>query len=496
MNQYAALLIALPLISAFFVPVIKSLSKKVVMPFLVLVTAVQTGIAAWVFNEVYSSGKPMIIMAGGFKPPVGINLYIGHFAALFVLIIAVTSFFMAVFSMKAITVEPKDKYVMLFLLLMLGATGMIATGDIFNLFVFMEITAISAYALTAYNKTGEASEAAMKYIILGGIGSSFFLVGIALIYGSLGTLNMAQIAQLAGRMNPTVAQAALAMLVFGLAVEAELFPLNAWAPDAYQAAPHPVTTMFSAFVVKAGLYALARVLYLTHAVGSWGHVLKLLIVLGTLTVVIGELSALRQTNVKRMFAYSSIAQVGFIAVGFALGTQAGVTASVFHMVNHAIVKALMFMAVGYVAFELGGVNLEDFKGLGKTMPLTAFAITVGAISIIGIPLFNIFWSKIQLILAALKAGKTGVIALILGASLVEAVYYIRLIHTMWFEEGDRDRIKENLIFGTIMLLLVALIIIIGVAPNFVWNIVQKAGADIYNAAQYIKNVPLLPGVSP
>ncbi|WP_461865603.1 proton-conducting transporter transmembrane domain-containing protein [Thermococcus sp.] len=498
MSQYASLLIALPLISAFFVPIIKAIGKKVVMPFLVLITAIQMGMAAWVFNEVYTTGKPIIIMAGGFRPPVGINLYIGHFAALFVLIIAVASFFMAIFSMKAITVEPKDKYAMLSLLLMLGATGMISTGDIFNLFVFMEITAISAYALTAYNKSGEASEAAMKYIVLGGIGSSFFLVGIALIYGSLGTLNMAQIAQLAGRMNPTVAQAALAMLVFGLGVEAELFPLNAWAPDAYQAAPHPVTAMFSAFVVKAGLYALARILYLTHAVGSWGDILRLLIILGTLTVVIGEFSALRQTNVKRMFAYSSISQVGFIAVGFALGTQTGVSASIFHMVNHAIVKALMFMAVGYVALELGGVTLEDFKGLGKVMPLTAFAITVGAISIIGIPLFNVFWSKIQLILAAMKAGKSGVIALILGASLVEAVYYIRLIHLMWFEEGSRERtrIKENFVFGTIMLLLVALIIIIGVAPNMTWNIVQKASADIYNVAQYIKNVPLLPGVSP
>ncbi|GAB6102138.1 proton-conducting transporter membrane subunit [Thermococcus atlanticus] len=496
MSQYAALLIALPLISAFFVPVVKRLSKGAVMPFLVLITAVQTGIAAWVFNEVYTTGKPIIIMAGGFRPPVGINLYIGHFAALFALIIALVSLFMAAFSAKAITVEPKDKYAMLFLLLMLGATGMISTGDIFNLFVFMEITAISAYALTAYNKTGEASEAAMKYIILGGIGSSFFLVGIALLYGSLGTLNLAQIGLLASGMNPTVVQAALAMLVFGLAVEAELFPLNAWAPDAYQAAPHPVTTMFSAFVVKAGLYAMIRIMYLFKDTPAFAGILRLVLILGTLTVVIGELSALRQTNVKRMFAYSSIAQVGFIAVGFALGTQAGVNAAVFHMVNHAIVKALMFLAAGYVAVELGGVSLEDFRGLGKRMPLTAFSITVGAISIIGIPLFNVFWSKMKLILAALAAGKTGVIALILGASLVEAVYYIRLIHTMWFEEGEGGRIRENAVFGVIMLLLVALVIVIGVYPSAAWSIAQKASADLYNVAQYIKNVPLLPGVSP
>ncbi|NJE07757.1 proton-conducting membrane transporter [Thermococcus sp. M39] len=493
--QYASLLIALPLFSAFLVPLIKRAGKKVILPYLTLVTLIQTGIAAWAFKEVYTTGQPIIVLAGGFQPPVGINLYIGHFAALFVLIIAIVSFFMAVFSMKAIDVEPIDKYAMLFLLLMLGATGMIATGDIFNLFVFMEITAISAYALTGYNKTGEASEAAMKYIILGGIGSSFFLVGVALLYGSLGTLNLAQIAMLASKMNPTVAQAALALLVVGLAVEAELFPLNAWAPDAYQASPHPVTVMFSAFVVKAGLYAMVRIVYLFKDTPAFMGILNLILILGTLTVVIGELSALRQTNVKRMLAYSSIAQIGLIAVGFGVATPQAVDAAVFHMLNHAVVKALMFLAVGYVAVTFGSPHIENFKGLGKRMPLTAFAITVGAISVVGIPLFNIFWSKFRLLLAALQVGKTGIVALILGASLVEAVYYFRLIHAMWFE-GEGGKIEESLVLSVIMLLLVALIIVIGVYPDSLWNIVQKASADLYNVAQYIENVPLLPGVSP
>ncbi|AHF80257.1 proton-conducting transporter transmembrane domain-containing protein [Thermococcus paralvinellae] len=492
--QYASLLIALPLFSAFLVPLIKRAGRKVILPYLTLVTLIQTGIAAWAFKEVYTTGQPIIVLAGGFQPPVGINLYIGHFAALFVLIIAIVSFFMAVFSMKAINVEPIDKYAMLFLLLMLGATGMIATGDIFNLFVFMEITAISAYALTGYNKTGEASEAAMKYIILGGIGSSFFLVGVALLYGSLGTLNLAQIAMLASKMNPTVAQAALALLVFGLAVEAELFPLNAWAPDAYQASPHSVTVMFSAFVVKAGLYAMVRIVYLFKDTPAFMGILNLILILGTLTVIIGELSALRQTNVKRMLAYSSIAQIGLIAVGFGVSTPQAVDAAVFHMVNHAIVKALMFLAVGYVAVTFGSPHIENFKGLGKRMPLTAFAITVGAISVIGIPLFNIFWSKFRLLLAALQVGKTGIVALILGASLVEAVYYFRLIHTIWFEGGG-EKIEENLVLSIIMLLLVALIIIIGIYPETIWNIIQKAATDLYNVANYVKNVPLL-GVSP
>ncbi|ASI98534.1 proton-conducting transporter transmembrane domain-containing protein [Thermococcus celer] len=489
-GQYASLLIALPLISAFFVPLIKGAGKNAIKSYLVLITALQTGVAAWVFQEVYSTGKPMIVMAGGWKPPVGINLYIGHFAALFVLIVAAVSFLMAIFSFKAVNVEPIDKYAMLFLLLMLGATGMIATGDIFNLFVFMEITSISAYALTAYNKTGEAAEASMKYIVLGGIGSSFFLVGVALIYGALGTLNMAQIAQLASTLNPTVAQVGLALVVFGLAVEAEIFPLNAWAPDAYQAAPHPITVMFSAFVVKAGLYAMARIVYLMKDVGSWSSILKLLVILATLTVIVAELAALRQRNVKRMIAYSSISQIGLIALAFALGTQSGVDAGVFHMINHAIVKALLFLAVGYVAVALGGAEMENFRGLGKRMPVTAFTISVGAIATVGVPLFNIFWSKIRIILATLSVGYTWAAALVLAASVVEAVYYFRLLHVIWFE-GTGERMHENMAMGIMLLFLAALVIVIGVYPSYAWNLAQKAGNDIFNVAQYVKNVPLM-----
>ncbi|AEC50956.1 NADH dehydrogenase subunit N [Pyrococcus sp. NA2] len=491
MSQVASLLIALPLISAFFVPVLKQIRKSLIFPYLVIITLIQTGIAGWVFYEVYTTGKPILIYAGGWKPPVGINLYIGHFAALFALVIAIVSFLTALFSFKAINVEPVDKYAMLFLLLMLGATGMIATGDIFNLFVFMEITAITAYALTAYNKTGEAAEASMKYIVLGGIGSSFFLVGVALLYGATGTLNMAQLAEFAseGNIAPVVAQVGLALVIFGLAVEAELFPLNAWAPDAYQAAPHPITAMFSAFVVKAGLYAMARILYLLQDAQGWSSVLKLLLIMATLTVIFAELSALRQKDVKRMIAYSSIGQIGLIALAFSLGTEAGVSAGVFHMLNHAIVKALMFLAIGYVGVTLGGTRLENFEGLGKKMPLTAFALSVGAVSTVGVPLFNVFWSKFRIIVATLQAGHVWPAALVLFASVVEAVYYFRLLHLIWFS-GEGERVRESW-FVVFLIILALLIIAIGVYPTPAWEIAKRAGSDIFAVANYIKNVPLI-----
>ena len=406
-------------------------------------------------------------------------------------IIAIVSFLTSLFSMRMVKVEPIDKYAMLFLLLMLGATGMIATGDIFNLFVFMEITAITAYALTAYNKTGEAAEASMKYMILGGIGSSFFLIGVALIYGVTGTLNMAQLAEFAsaGKIMPVVAQVGLSLIIFGLAVEAELFPLNAWAPDAYQAAPHPITVMFSAFVVKAGLYAMARILYLLQKVNGWDSVLKLLLIMATLTVIFAELSALRQKDVKRMIAYSSIGQVGLIALAFSLGTQAGVDAGVFHMLNHAIVKTMMFLGVGYVGVMVGGTRIEDFRGLGKRMPLTALSLSVGAISTVGVPLFNVFWSKFRIIVATIQAGFVWPAVLVLFASVVEAVYYFRLLHVMWFA-GEGERIKEGWI--VVFLLLLALIIVgIGIYPTPVWEIVKRAGSDIFAVKVYINNVPLL-----
>uniref|UniRef100_UPI002633EC68 proton-conducting transporter transmembrane domain-containing protein n=1 Tax=Thermococcus sp. TaxID=35749 RepID=UPI002633EC68 len=295
---------------------------------------------------------------------------------------------------------------------------------------------------------------------------------------------------LAGHINPTVAQVGLALVIFGLAVEAELFPLNAWAPDAYQAAPHPVTAMFSAFVVKAGLYAMARVLYLMSAVGSWHNVLKLLVVMATLTVVVAEFSALRQRNVKRMIAYSSISQVGLIALAFALGTQAGVDAGVFQMVNHAIIKVLLFLGVGYVAVQLGGADIENFRGLGRKMPATAFGVTIGAMAAVGVPLFNIFWSKLRIILATIQVGYTWAAFLVLAASVAEAVYYFRLVHAIWFEGGG-ERVGESVPLVVIMIALAILVIAIGIYPNYAWSISQKAGADIFNVAQYIKNVPLM-----
>lgn len=495
MSQYASVLLALPLISAFFVPIFKRLNFSV-MKYLTSITIIQSVIAGWVFAEVFGigsgAGDPIIVIISGFNPPIAINLYIGKFAGLFVLVIALVSFFASIFSWKSVEVEPKDKYVMLFLLLMLGSTGMITTGDLFNLFVFMEITVISAYSLTGYNKDISGSEGSIKYIILGGVGSSLFLVGVGLIYGSLGTLNLADIGQKASLMDPLVAKVGMGLIVFGLAVESELFPLNAWAPDAYQGAPHAVTILFSGFVVKSSLYALGRIVYLMRGIGSWNNILSFIVVMGVLTVVIGELSALRQSNVKRMIAYSSIAQVGLIAVGFGLGTTAGVTASVFHMLNHAIVKTLLFLSVGYVAIKIGGPHINNFKGLGRKMPYTSLAITIGAISIVGIPMFNVFWSKIKLILATFAANKGIIVPLILGASLIEFVYYFRLIHRIWFYKPTETKKESNTIKGA-MIILILIIILIGIhpiLPNPIWEFIQGAGNDIANKAAYIKNVPL------
>ncbi len=503
MNQYASLLIALPLISAFFIPVLNKLThkKEIIFGFLSTVTLAQSVLAGIIFAKVYGllgfgSGGPIIVLISGFKPPVSINLYIGHFAALFALIIALISFITSIFSFRAVKNEPKDKFAILYLLLILGATGMITTGDIFNLFVFMEISVISAYSLTAYRKDSLASEGGIKYMILSGIGSGLFLIGVGLIYGSLGTLNLAHIAQNASLISPTVAKVGLGLLILGLAVESELFPLNAWVPDAYQASPHPIPILFSGFVVKASLYAMVRIVYLMSGVGPWTDILNLLLILGIVTVVIGEISALKQKNVKRMIAYSSIAQIGLIVIGFSLGSVKGVSASVFHMINHAIVKTLLFLGVGYVAIKIGGSKLARFEGLGKKMPVTSFAITVGAISIVGIPIFNIFWSKIKLILAAFSAEEFFIVVLILAASLVEMVYYFRLVHTIWFKgtKSSKNPINETPPIKGIMIFLVIIVVIIGVypiLPDSVSITIRKAAMDLVDKSAYIKNVPLM-----
>jgi proton-translocating NADH-quinone oxidoreductase chain N len=374
---------------------------------------------------------------------------------------------------------------------------MVLTGDIFNLFVFFEILSLSSYALTGYNRDRGGTEAAIKYLIQGSIGSAFILIGIALLYGMFGTLNMADIARaisipINGMFpDPTLLFTALSLLIVGFGVEAAIFPLNAWLPDAHSSAPSSVSALLSGIAIETGAYAVARIVYTIFD----GHgIMLVLAVLGVITLLLGEMSAFRQRDdIKRLLAYSSIGQMGLIMLAFGIASDAGVFAALFQLVSHTLAKGLLFLAVGYMIYRVGSKKLSAFAGLGRRMPLTGTMIVIAVLSLVGVPPFAGFMSKFSIVKAALEqhsATYTGLIVLVLLATVIEVAYFLKLLQIMFFAEPDGDvAVQESPLSALILItVLAALIIVIGVYPHMITGLLQQAASELVERSAYIQSV--------
>ena len=364
-----SLLIAVPLAFAFSIPLFGLVSKKIGKYIPVVALLINVGISFILIPQILK--KPAVVSIGGWSPPFCINLVVGPLGVFLVTLISSIGLLVAIYAVSYIKEEPTEKYHMLFLLLITGATGIVLTGDIFNLFVFFEILCISSYALVAYNKDKEGTEAAMKYLIQGSVGSSFVLIGIALLYGMFGTLNMADIASRVTSADPTFLFISLAFLITGFGIEAAIFPLNAWLPDAHSSAPSSISAILSGIAIKTGVYGVARMIY---TIFNADGILTFIAFLGLLTLLIGEMSAFRQNDIKRLLAYSSIGQIGLIVFALGIATPLGVFAGLFQIVSHALAKALLFMAAGYMIYKVGSKSIDSLSGLGRKMPLTSFAL--------------------------------------------------------------------------------------------------------------------------
>jgi len=479
------LLIALPLFTAFLIPVAQKFWKGAAEALPLLTLGFNLYLVISLIPKALK--KPIIVVIAGWKPPVGINLTIGPLGIFLALIITSVAFLVAIYSIWYIKVEPKEKYCMLCLMLVTGSLGMVLTGDIFNMFVFMEITSISAYALTGFIRDRDGSEAAFKYLMIGSLGSNFVLLGILLIYVGTGTLNMADIAAKMPTMDPKLAVMAVILMVVGLGIESEMFPLNGWAPDAYSMAPSPIGAIFGAIVVKGAVYALARMIY---TIFDFHSLFYFLVIMGIITLLIAEMSALRQKQVKRMLAFSSIGQMGMILVALGLGTLGGIVAGLFQILNHAILKALLFLAAGYLVYHSGSKNIEDMDGMGRKTPLTALAFSVGAFGIIGLPPLNGFWSKFLIISETVKAHYMLIAALILLGSVIEAVYYLRVVGRLFFKPAGQNIQAEQLpLSGLISMgVLVIAAIVIGLYPNWVMALLHPAARELFDKQFYIHSV--------
>ena len=433
------LLIALPLVSA---PLCVLLRRRAPAWGLAAVVSWLTlGMAGALLAEVLRSG-PVSYALGSWSAPWGIEYRIDAVNAFVLLLVSLIGAVVVLFAPGSIAGElPKARgnlFYAAWLLCLTGQLGMVATGDAFNVFVFLEISSLSAYALVGMGPDRRALSASFRYLVMGTIGGTFFVTGVGLLYMMTGTLNMADMAErLPPVMHTRTVLAAFAFLSIGLSLKLALFPMHLWLPDAYAYAPSAVTAFLAATATKVAVYVFLRFFFTIfggdYAFGTL-NLDYLLIPLALAGVFAGSLAALFQHNVKRMLAYSSVAQVGYMMLGIGLFSVTGLTATLVHLFNHALMKGTLFLAMGCVACRIGSVELEDLRGLGKRMPLTAAAFVAGGLSLIGVPLTAGFISKWYLVLAALERGMWPVAVLVLAGSLIAVAYVWRVVEAAYFRE--------------------------------------------------------------
>lgn len=444
-----ALQIVLPFLAA---PICFVLSRgTVVWSVAFIVTIAAFAISCMLFLQV-SVGEVVTYAMGGWEPPWGIEFRIDSLNAIMLLLVSAMAVMALAFGRKSVEKEiPKHAHPVFysaFLLCFAGLLGIVITGDAFNLFVFLEISSLASYILISYCKDRRSLSAAFQYLVMGTIGATMLLIGIGFLYMMTGTLNMVDLASRLPEISDTrTVRAAFAFIIVGLSIKLALFPLHIWLPNAYSYAPSVVTVFLAATSTKVALYAILRFVYTVFgAEFAFGEMQLqvILITLSILAILSCSLSAMFQSNIKHLLAYSSVAQIGYIVIGIGLFSVAGLGAGLLHLFNHAIMKGCLFMAVGCVFYQYGSARIEDFKGLGKTMPYTMAAFVIGGLGLIGMPLTAGFISKWYLISAALEFGSVGfvIIATILAGSLLAVAYVWRVVEVAYFQAPENDERNE------------------------------------------------------
>jgi multicomponent Na+:H+ antiporter subunit D len=430
--QIIPLFVAIPLGAAFFIPMV---GRKI--PRFADTLANLTTLALFLM-ALSVIGKTGVYWMGGWVPrlgiPLGINLVLDGVSVFMLVTITLISFLVTLYSIHYMDkFTSKARFYSLFLLMVAGMLGVSLTGDLFNLYVFLEIASIASYALVAFGGQHEELEASFKYLVLGSVGSAFVLFAIAVTYAMTGTLNMAQISSTIGGNYQPIHLFAVALFIAGFGLKAALIPFHAWLPDAHPSAPAPISAMLSGVLIKTiGIYAMARIIL--NVIGLTPLVSYILLVMGTISMVIGVLLCMGQEDIKRFLAYSSISQVGYIVLGIGLGTRLGIAAALFHLINHAVFKSLLFLNSGAVEYATGTRDLNKMGALKDKMPVTSTTSLIGSMSIAGIPPFAGFWSKLFIILACVQAERYGFAAWAAGVSVLTLAAYLRLQRRAFFGE--------------------------------------------------------------
>jgi multicomponent Na+:H+ antiporter subunit D len=392
----------------------------------------------------------LIYKMGGWEPvngvAIGIHWVKDGFSTLMLIIVNLVALMATLFSINYMErFTEKNKYYCLFLLMLTGMNGVVLAGDMFNLFVFLEIAAIATYSLVAFGTESEELEAAFKYQIMGTVASAFILFGIALLYSCTGTLNMADMAAVIQSSEFEVRSSKLLMFVAGLFImgfgmKAAIIPFHAWLPDAHPSAPAPISAMLSGVLIKTlGVYALARIMF--NVIGITAVLSNIFLVLGALSIMLGVVLAVGQWDFKRLLAYHSISQVGYIMLALGLGTPLGILGALFHLLNHSVFKSLLFLNSGAVVYATDNRDLRQMGGLNKKMPVTGSSCFIASMSIAGVPPFNGFWSKLVIILACISANRPGFAGWAIAGSVLTLASFMK-VQRYGFFGSLRDKWKE------------------------------------------------------
>ncbi len=486
MNPLIPLFVAIPLATAFLIMIMGRLAPHINK---ILALAALTALAVMSIIIAGASGAgPSVYKVGGWEAvngiPVGIYLVADGLSSIILVLISFIGLLSLVYSVSYIGKYTSENYFYsLFCLMVAGMNGVVLSGDLFNIFVFLEIAAIASYALVAFGVGSAELEATFKYQVLGGLASFLILFGTGFIYWQTKTLNIADISQtLVKSENNTLYIFVQVLLLGGFGLKAALTPFHAWLPDAHSSAPTPVSAMLSGVLIKAvGIYVILRLFFNMFIISS--EAAWIITVLGALSIAAGSVLMIGQWDVKRMFAYSSISQVGYIvmAAGMSMVLAAegrkpeiaalALAGGLFHMANHAAFKSLLFLTAGSIEYRTGTRDMREMGGLASSMPLTSATSFVGTMSISGLPPFNGFFSKLIIIIAAV-AGRFYFLALLAAAaSIITLASFLKYQKLAFGNGGEKQNIRKadapfpmafSLVALSILCLLLSAVVIPGV----------------------------------
>jgi len=391
----------------------------------------------------YLNQEPLRYFFGGWNPPVGIEFVYDGLSSFFVVVINVVAFLVMVHSKQIAKVEfpgKKMPFYAMTMLMMLGFNGMVLTGDLFNLYVFLEISSLSSYALIAIGQR-QAPFASYRYLIIGTIGGSLYLLGVGFLYTVTGTLNIIDMAgMLPSFYSNSAVVTALILMVSGVGIKAALFPLHGWLPDSYTFASSTSTALIAPIGTKVGAYILIRVILHLFGAELSDAVVPITTIVGTLAcagILYGSIMAIGQTEMKRMLAYSSVSQIGYIIMGLSLANPLGYAGALLHVLNHAVMKACLFLVSGNLRLKEGHSDISKFDDTyRKKYPLSMFSFSVAAISMVGLPPLAGFFSKWYLALGTIENQNWLFLAVILISSLLNAVYFFRILEKVYMRKPE------------------------------------------------------------